>query len=203
MAKVLTPFLWNIFFWGTFFSAWLGSKVLFLLTTTQDQLLTNSSFWLGGGFVFYGGLLFALVYILGFCLLNRKFNWRHLAHLVPVLLFSHGLGRIGCFLAGCCYGKESELFHARHPVQLYEALSLIALSFLTGKLLKKDQREEFVMALYFLIYALLRFVLEFLRDDTVRGFYGALSTSQWISLFLLIPSAVLMHLYLRRKKHGI
>lgn len=203
LEKSLSRLMWNFFFWGTFVSAWLGAKLLFLLVSEQNNLLTNSNFWLGGGLVFYGGLIGALIFILAFCLSYKKFNWTHLAYLVPILMFSHGLGRIGCFCAGCCYGKEMEHFHFRHPVQLYEAFSLIGLAFVLNHLLKKKNKEVHVMGLYFLIYAFLRFILEFLRDDTVRGIFGKLSTSQWISLLLLFPGFIFIFLATRRKTYGL
>lgn len=181
----------------------MGAKALFLLTTTEEGLVTSSSFWLGGGFVFYGGLIGALSFILCFCLFHPTFKWRDLSLLVPILLFSHGLGRIGCFLAGCCYGKEMVHFHVRHPVQLYEAFSLMILSFVLGRVLRRGKKEELVIGCYFLVYALLRFSLEFFRGDSVRGVYGVFSTSQWISLILLVPAFVFLFLAQRRKKYGI
>lgn len=201
--KSLSPFLWNVFFWGTFLFAWLGAKVLFLVTSRQEQFLTNSNFWLGGGFVFYGGLIGALFFIVLFCRINKNFNWKYLAYLVPILLLAHGLGRIGCFLAGCCYGKESELLHARHPVQLYESFSLIFFSYLLNRFLKKRDNEILVIGLYFFAYAVLRFILEFFRGDQIRGEIGFLSTSQWISLALLIPAAYFLTIAIRRKSHGL
>mgnify|MGYP003586689654 CR=1 FL=1 len=201
--KKISHLTWNLFFWGTFLTAWLGAKALFLLTISEEGLATSSSFWLGGGFVFYGGLLGALSFILFFSLFHPTFKWRDLSLLVPILLFSHGLGRIGCFLAGCCFGKEMEHFHVRHPVQLYEAFSLMFLSFVLGKVLKKGNREELVIGYYFLIYAILRFVLEFFRGDSIRGVYGIFSTSQWISILLVVPASIFLVLALRRKKHGI
>ncbi len=201
--KKISHLSWNIFFWGTFLLAWLGAKALFLLTTTEEGLVTSSSFWLGGGFVFYGGLIGALSFILCFCLFHPTFKWRDLSLLVPILLFSHGLGRIGCFLAGCCYGKEMVHFHVRHPVQLYEAFSLMILSFVLGRVLRRGKKEELVIGCYFLVYALLRFSLEFFRGDSVRGVYGVFSTSQWISLILLVPAFVFLFLAQRRKKYGI
>jgi phosphatidylglycerol---prolipoprotein diacylglyceryl transferase len=181
-----------ILFWGVFISAWLGAKLLFLITYPEDlqeNIILNPSFWTGGGFVFYGGLLGALVFLLIFKLIDHSLNFRTLWPMVPALAFGHSIGRIGCFLAGCCFGKPTELFwgvymhqHDRHPTQLLEAIGLFAI----GLYLLKSKTSKFLLFSYYLIsYGLLRFGVEMLRGDLVRGHWGSLTPSQWISLVLI------------------
>lgn len=151
-----------------------------------------------GGSVFYGGLLGGIG--TGFWYARRKkLSLGEYADLAAVgIPLFHGFGRIGCFLGGCCYGIEcpvgfvfqNSLVEAangvsRFPVQLVEAgfefLLFGLLLWMTGKGLQKNNRIFWYLGLY----AVGRFLLEFLRGDVIRGFVGGLSTSQWISLALL------------------
>jgi len=181
----------NLFFWGTFISSWVGAKVFFLLTTTIDKslLLENSNFWLGGGFVFYGGLIFGGLYCLTLIkLLNIQIYKTNI--FLPSLALAHGVGRVGCFLAGCCFGKEAQFFWSihmhdasRHPVQLFETIGLI---FIGVWLWRKVNNNTSILFHYILSYSALRFTLEFLRGDKIRGVYfNTISTSQIIALLLI------------------
>jgi phosphatidylglycerol:prolipoprotein diacylglycerol transferase len=87
-------------FWGLFIFSWLGAKVFFLLTAPQylaDKIIANSSFWLGGGFVFYGGLIFGLAYLFVYSLVLKQFEFKKMAYFIPGLTIGHAVGRIGCF----------------------------------------------------------------------------------------------------------
>lgn len=183
-------------FLGYFLSAWIGAKSLFLITTTPVQRLmyaNATNFWLGGGFVFYGGLIGALIFTIGIkVLLRKKLTGDFFYHLLPGLIAGHAVGRIGCLLAGCCFGRESQSFLAvmtngvaRLPVPLFESMGLGVILLLVVSLFKK-QKNTLGVAAYFLGYALLRFILEIYRADEIRGFYYGLSTSQWISLAMAI-----------------
>jgi phosphatidylglycerol:prolipoprotein diacylglycerol transferase len=120
---------------------------------------------------------------------------------IPV---GHAFGRLGCFLAGCCFGGRCDLPWAvtftselanqhsgtpihvpLHPVQLYEMTSEFLLAgFLAWWFLKKSRYPGQTGLLYLIVYALVRFSLEFLREDH-RGGLGAISTSQAIALMIL------------------
>ena len=195
-------------FWGTFFFAWMGAKIFFLLSSQGDfwgHYLTAWNFWKGGGFVFYGGLVFGSGYILIYSLVLKKFPAERLAWLLPALGMGHALGRMGCFLSGCCFGLVCDLPWAvylhgqyRHPVPLYEALFLIFLSAITYKLLKNKVSSWNVMGVYFVTYGVARFILEFFRGDWSRGIYlWGFSFSQIIStgLVVLSVSALLLRLF--------
>lgn len=139
------------------------------------------------GFVFYGGFIFGLI---GAYASSRLFGFtlsRYAPALLPALPFAHAFGRVGCFLAGCCYGIHCTwgFVHpdgvSRFPVQLSEAFLL---AFIMLALLKNEKnRRMSTLRLYVLLYAPVRFFLEFLRGDEIRGIF-LLSTSQWISLIL-------------------
>lgn len=185
----------NELFIGIFISAWIGAKAFFLLFSSQNkiyQYLYADYFWLGGGFVFYGGLIFGLLFYLIYSFGLKRFDFRKTYLLAPGLIFGHAIGRVGCFLTGCCYGDQCELPWKvlvdgvfRHPVQLYEALSLFVLGFLSLKWVQHKEAHKQVILNYLLYYSAIRFFVEFFRGDEVRGiFWLSLSTSQLISLML-------------------
>ncbi len=190
----------KIIYWGVFLSSWIGSKVFYLISSSQGELTKiaiNSNFWFGGGLVFYGGLIFGVIYILTFCLIFKKFSLTDAYLFLPPVAISHGVGRIGCFLAGCCYGVQCDLpwgihLHGafRHPVQLYEAIILIIFGIFLYKKINKTLRPKQVVLYYFVFYALIRFVLEFFRGDKIRGLYFGLSTSQLVSIAVIILAII-------------
>ncbi len=193
---------YGFFFWGNFTAAWIGSKVFYLVFSSGGQVelyASSSSFWLGGGFIFYGGLIFGLLFSLVSIFVFKKFSLNKLAYFLPGLAFGHAIGRLGCFLAGCCFGHVCELPWAihqhgelRHPVQLYEALALFILGYFNLKMIKQKKSAEKIVAFYFIFYSLIRFIIEFFRGDSIRGLHQAgLSTSQYISVFLFILAFVL------------
>lgn len=201
-------------------SAGVGSKLL----TAWDYPGFYSSDWthflsdqiLGRGGVFYGGFLLAVACSAAYCRLLDLPGWQVADSVAPGLALAQGLGRVGCFLAGCCWGTPTELpfgvtFRSElahnltgvplqvrlHPTQLYEAtLVLSAIPFLMW-LRKKRSFFGQVILVYVLFYAVARFFLEFLRGDP-RGYHFShlLSTSQLIGLFI-IPLAIflLFHLF--------
>jgi phosphatidylglycerol:prolipoprotein diacylglycerol transferase len=131
----------------------------------------------------------------------------------------HAIGRLGCFLAGCCYGSHCELPWAvtytdplaaaragtplnepLHPVQLYEMGSELALAgFLSWWLLRKSRFTGQVSCFYLIGYAVLRFLYEFLRTDH-RGTVGPVSTSQAIALAVVAVATPLLVLGWRRAR---
>ncbi|MFZ8934106.1 MAG: prolipoprotein diacylglyceryl transferase [Bacteriovoracaceae bacterium] len=195
-------------FWGIFVFSWIGSKIFFLAFSSGGEFVQHSkslSFWLGGGFVFYGGLIFSLLYLGFYCFVLKKFPIKKTFILLGPLSFGHALGRVGCFLAGCCFGVKTDMVwgynlhgHNRHPVQLYESIGLLIIGGIITKLMLKNKIEGIkLFVIYFLGYSLLRFTLEFYRGDIIRGVYiWGLSTSQLISIILFL----VLILYLVRLK---
>lgn len=184
-------------FWGIFVSAWIGSKVLFYLTTENlnQSLLMEASFWTGGGFVFYGGLISALIFVGLYKLLKFPISQQTLWSMLPALTAGHAIGRIGCLLAGCCFGKETDLWWGielhgahRHPTQALESLGLILLTLFLLKV--KPTLKNF--AIYFIGYGVIRFGIELLRGDEIRGHWGLFTPSQWISLVLIMIGITLI-----------
>ena len=150
-----------------------------------------------GEVVFYGGLIGGMIAMLLYC---RGFNIPVLpvADLfAPALALAHGFGRIGCFFGGCCYGTL--IF----PVQLVEATCLFILAAILVIIYKKTTVKGLTVCMYGLLYSVLRFLLEFFRQDSARGVYGWFSTSQYISMVLFAVSLVLLCIVLKRRGvHG-
>jgi phosphatidylglycerol:prolipoprotein diacylglycerol transferase len=176
-------------FISLFFTAWLGSKFFYLLSS-DFKYFYSANFWLGGGYVFYGGLVFALMNLF---LLSKlfKLNISTFDFMIPGLCFGHAIGRIGCFIAGCCYGINYI------PVQLIESFFLFILGF---KLYKNKNSNLPILTKYLVAYSIFRFMIEFLRGDADRGIVFGLSTSQWISLMILCLIMISKLLKLQIKK---
>ncbi len=172
-----------------------------------------------GGFVFYGGLIGG---ILGLFLYCRQFKMPVLKIFdiyAVILPLGHALGRVGCFFGGCCYGMPYDgVFSYKYfvtpenggaaglygqslfPVQLFEAAFLIAIFLLLYLLYRKLAHAEGLFTLlYAILYSVVRFTLEFFRYDAIRGAYLGLSTSQWISILLIIGAGVLAYFTRRRR----
>ncbi len=168
--------------------------------------------YLFGELVFYGGLLGGAVGALIYCS-SYRVSILSLAELVaPAIPLGHAIGRIGCYMGGCCYGVHVD---AQHPLaivypELYphivgaapSGIPLLAVPLIeaTFNLLlmcvillyqRKTLHNGRSLLLYGLLYSVERFVLEYYRGDLVRGVYGALSTSQYISIALFLLCIVL------------
>jgi phosphatidylglycerol:prolipoprotein diacylglycerol transferase len=172
------------------------------------------------GATFYGGLiggtaLFIIIYFAaGHFLFKDKYHGSHLrtvSDLAPACIcIAHGFGRLGCLMAGCCYGVRCdawyciEMVHLGYkvvPVQLFEALFLFALSAVLLILFRRGKRYE--MPIYMIAYACWRFVAEILRTD-YRGatLVDFLTPSQLISVLLLAGGLILLgvELFLDRRR---
>lgn len=190
----------QILFWGIFISSWIGSKLFFYFTTytaSQPDLLSLSSFWTGGGFVFYGGLIFSVLFLVIYKVLYFSLSKITLWAMLPALTFGHAIGRIGCLLAGCCFGTETDLWWGiylhgahRHPTQALESLGL----FIIALYMLKVRPSCKSLAVYLIGYGLLRFGIEVLRGDEVRGIWGSLTPSQWISLALIMAGIITIYI---------
>lgn len=183
----------------------LCAKLLYFVVDPPQMPHSWAEVWdlISAGLVFYGGLLGGL---LGLLFASRKTKRNILIFtdlMAPCFCLAHAGGRIGCLMAGCCYGMEYSGPCAvvldgvsRLPTQPMEAGFLVILSgVLTAIFLKKPRRGA-VTGWYMVLYAVWRFIIEFFRDD-FRGSVGVLSTSQFISLFIF---ALGLFLLIRSRK---
>jgi len=205
-----------------------GSKILMLFTEPEYRdhpLQLISLDFLRSGGVFYGGLIGA---ILSGYFLMRRYQlpwWKTADACAPGIAIGNFFGRQGCFAAGCCWGKPTtlpwgvkftELGHEitgvpldvrLHPTQLYESFAMLIVFFFLLWLHKHRRFNGQVILFYALLYSVIRFGIEFLRDDPRGDLFGLttlthLSTSQLISL--IVGAGALMLLVLRwRKASGI
>lgn len=194
------------------FSAFLGGRILHVLYEEPAFYLQNPVFILhfwNGGFVFFGGLLLCL--ITGYIYARRtRISFSQWADFfTPIFSLGHAFGRVGCFLAGCCYGSYCQLPWAirdRHPTTLYmigaELLILAVLLLLEKRHFFKYTGSLFVS--WLILHSFVRFWVEYYRDD-FRGFFirvpllGNLSISQVISL-LIIFAGILFFVWQKRTK---
>ena len=189
----------------------IGSKVLFILIQVPALLKDFSILKLintviNSGYVYYGGLLGMLLGISVYVSRIKKYEINLVYDMItPGIPLFHAFGRIGCFLTGCCYGRQIEeiilndyIYIDRIPTQLIEALFEILLFSVLIFLDKKGKRK--LLSIYMISYSLFRFCIEFLRGDIERGVFGGVSTSQWVAMIIL--SIYLGKTMLRNKKGG-
>lgn len=159
------------------------------------------------GIVYWGGLIGFLVAIYLNCQLQKK-DFGDIANSLAVVIpLFHGFGRLGCYFAGCCYGRtDDSLFslpyrlsfdgewEKRIPVQLIEAgfeFALFVILFCLY-LQRRQNKEMHFINFYLVLYSVFRFMIEFFRGDTVRGVIVGLSFSQIISIIVLITISTII-----------
>ena len=199
-----------------------GSKLLYLIVSWESidfSRITEPEYFgalMGGGFVFYGGVFGGLLglYLCGKILHIQVTVYARAA--IPVIPVVHAFGRIGCAFAGCCYGVPYDgpgavvytesiaapLNVPLFPVQAAEAageLLIAAVLCIYIAVCRKKAKRAKSVELYLVMYAVLRFGLEFLRfDDRERGILLELSTSQWISIVICVGVIVMETVWQKR-----
>ncbi|MDQ3635592.1 MAG: prolipoprotein diacylglyceryl transferase [Acidobacteriota bacterium] len=205
----------------------IGSKILMYFTEPNVNLFTLD--FLRSGGVYYGG------FIGGFVALAILINWYKLSFWKVADAFAPGValgqffGRQGCFSAGCCWGKPTDLFwgvhfteagHANtgvpiygpsgsdlflHPTQLYESFAMLAVFGILIYLHRKKRFNGQVLIGYMILYPIIRFTIEFFRDDPRGDLLGitsalGISTSQIISLIVAAAAIIFMVWRLKNPK---
>lgn len=196
----------------------LGAKLLYGITQIREILSDPKAIFnnLSNGFVVYGGIIGGILAGFLYCKIAKLNFLQYFDLFVPSIALAQGFGRIGCFLAGCCYGVETTspfgvVFHQSHfapngvrliPIQLI-ASGLDFLNFFVLIMFAKRRKADGQIAgFYLLFYSIGRFILEFFRGDLIRGNVEALSTSQFISLFMFALGCVLVLLKSHRSKNS-
>ena len=180
----------------------LGAKLLYYITILPDILADPSLLLkdLTNGFVVYGGIIVGILTGYLFARKHKLNFWRYFDLVMPSIALAQGFGRLGCLLAGCCYGVETGswfhiVFHDSAlapngvplvPTQILSSVLNFLHFFLLIWFARKKRPAGQVAGLYLICYSIGRFVMEFFRGDLERGNVGALSTSQFISLFLVV-----------------
>ncbi|MGE0404804.1 MAG: prolipoprotein diacylglyceryl transferase [Candidatus Korobacteraceae bacterium] len=197
-------------------AAIVGAKALLIIndfsyySQNPGEIFSLATLQAGG--VFYGGLIAALLTSVWYMQRNHMPWLRTADAFAPGLALGHAIGRIGCFAAGCCFGRPTDswwgvVFHspianqvsgtplnvALHPTQLLEAAVELANFFLLAWMVPRKKFEGQVIGSYLFLYGIARFFMEFLRGDPDRGsvFGGAMSGTQLISIGMVILGGIL------------
>lgn len=196
----------NSFFYAMFLAGFVGGK-LFLFLERPGYYFSDPAQMLdifSGGFVVYGSIICIALFTFLYCKKHSISVYGLLDIMAIASILPMALGRVGCFLGGCCYGKPTDSFlgvvfpattpFAVHPTQLYDAvlLSLVLTCLFIMNKHKKIQGQVFL--LYIILYATERFFLEFLRGD-FRGtlFNGLISHAQVISILAISIAFILFN----------
>ena len=202
----------------------IGAKVLLVVVEwshySRNPRDLFALFQSGG--VFYGGLLGAIPVAFWYARRHHLDGWKTADVLAPGVAIGQAVGRLGCFMAGCCYGRPApnlpwavtfrDVYANRnvgtpldtplHPTQIYES---VACFLILGILLWMAPRKRFhgqLVLAYVFLYAVARFIVEMYRGDTIRGFVlgGRLSTSQFIAVLMVVSAALVLPYLWRRKR---
>jgi len=190
----------------------LGAKALMIVRSVPEYISHPSDLWslstIQSAGDFYGGFIGALVAAFIFFARNPEIpRWRMADLCGPAIALGQAIGRIGCFMAGDDYGRATSLpwavtFHdpdaaeiggaplgvPLHPVQIYESLTCLGLFLFLVWLARRKRFDGEIILAYSILYAIARFLLEYVRGDADRGFIlgGLLSTSQFIAVIVLV-----------------
>jgi phosphatidylglycerol:prolipoprotein diacylglycerol transferase len=191
----------------------IGAKIFHIIFSKWDDFLLNPMNILlrGGGWMYYGaeigGIIGLVVYL----------KTKHLPLLRPldigaiVLLLAHAIGRVGCFLAGCCHGTACDapwcatfpgMQHPVHPTQLYESIPLFIAFILVWIYRKKITIPGIIFSLYLIFYGSLRFSIDFYRANMPYPGGWIFTPSQYIAPVMVVIGIGII-LYLMRKKNEI
>ncbi|MBR3397721.1 MAG: prolipoprotein diacylglyceryl transferase [Lachnospiraceae bacterium] len=195
---------------------YIGSKILYLITILPSIIADPSLIFrsLRDGWVMYGGLLGGILGGHLYCRYKKINAWAYFDIGLAGVALAQGFGRIGCFLAGCCYGaqtdssfcivfKNSEFAPNNVPLiptqLIMSAGDFLLFAFLLLYLHRK-KRDGVVTGAYLTLYSLGRFAVEFFRGDVLRGSVGPLSTSQFIAIFVAVFGIIVWILRARSKE---
>lgn len=202
-----------------------GSRILHIAISERARFISDPlmifRIW-EGGLVFYGGLVAAIVVAIWFIRRNGMPMLRTMDIFAPAVALGHAVGRVGCFLAGCCYGRQCSpdawygvVFPAGtrsfaptgvplYPTQLMEVAGELSIFAVLVFISRRKRFEGQVITTYLMLYAVLRSFNELFRGDSERGFLieGWLSTSQFIALILFAAGAAVYVWKWRRREKG-
>ena len=189
-------------------SAILGAKIMMFLidvpyyVNNPGEIFSLASLQAGG--VFYGGLIAALIAAVIYMRRHHLPPLETADVFAPGIALGHGIGRLGCFAAGCCWGTPTKLpwgvtftnpvAHELvnvplgirlHPTQLYESAAEFVIFGILFWRIRRPHSPGTIIGIYLILYSAARFLVEFVRyHEQANPFGGPLNTSQWISLLL-------------------
>ena len=181
----------------------MGGKLLYILVNIKQFIQAPLAMLGSEGFVVYGGIIVGIFSIWVYCRIKKLSFLSYMDIMTPAVSITQGFGRIGCFLAGCCYGRPTDSFFGvvfpegclapagvkLVPTQLMSALFDLLMAVFLICMLRRVRYRGIISGYYLTLYAVGRFIIEYFRGDLERGSIGDLSTSQFISIFMLIFTA--------------
>lgn len=190
----------------------IGTRLLFYIVSIPQILENPSILWnFKNGYVVYGGIIFGVLFGYLYCIKKKVSFLKYFDLVMPSVSVAQGFGRIGCFFAGCCYGKQTDSwFHITYthsdfapnfvplvPTQLLSSAGNFVIAGILFWYSKRSKKDGTVGILYMILYSIGRFCIEVFRND-FRGEWGGWSTSQLISVVVLL-SALLFWGFLLKK----
>lgn len=180
---------------------------LFYIAMDLPNIIKNGLFFkslISNGFIVYGGLIGGVFTAVAYLRMKKIPFLPYFDLAAPSIIVAQGLGRLGCLLAGCCYGRATDsrfgmVFHNSGfapngvrliPTQIISSIGDFVIMFILLWYARRKPKVGRVGALYIILYAVGRFLVEYLRND-FRGSVGPLSMSQFISLLMLVPGILL------------
>lgn len=195
--------------WGIFLCAVIGglagTRILYYIVELPNIIKDPSILWnFKNGYVVYGGIIGGILASYIYCRKKRVSFLKYFDLVMPAVSLAQGFGRIGCLCAGCCYGRPTDAwygitFHASKfapngiklvPTQIISSIGNFIFCIILLWYARRKPKDGRVAALWMLLYGAGRFAIEFLRNDN-RGSVGILSTSQFISIGIVLAGAAL------------
>ena len=189
--------------------ALVGARALYVLSYWREEFAGQP--WYEplmvrkGGLVFYGGFLGAALSCVVYCRWKKLPLWRVADVMAPSVALGYCLGRLGCLMNGCCFGRACDLPWAIHfpnghetypqgvhPTQVYEALSGLLLYALLAWLFRRRRFDGQIFALYLMLNGSVRFGVEFFRGDYAVRYLGGWATPAQLLCLLLIAAGALL-----------
>lgn len=183
----------------------LGAKIMFCIVGWKDFIKDPLSMLGSSGLVVYGGIISGILCATVYCRIRKQNFWDAFDIALPSVAVAQAFGRIGCFFAGCCYGEKTDAWygitftHSNYapngvkmiPTQLISSTGMFLIAFTLFWYAYHAKKKGQVGSAYMVLYGIGRFCVEFLRGDLARGSVGALSTSQFISIFIVAAGILL------------
>ena len=177
----------------------LGAKLMFCIVEWKGFISDPLAYLSSSGFVVYGGITGGCLAVIIYCGIKKVSALDYLELVIPSVALAQAFGRLGCFMAGCCYGRPTDSIigiafsHSDFapngvkliPTQLISSVGNLINMCLLLLIAKNTKKRGTVLACYVIFYSIGRFFVEMLRNDE-RGSVGSLSTSQFYGIFSLV-----------------
>lgn len=191
----------------------LGCRLLYYIVEIPNIINDPSILWnFRVGYVVYGGIIGGILASFIYCRVKKVDFVEYFDMVMPEVAMAQGFGRLGCFFAGCCYGRPTDAWYgitfknsslapngiSLIPTQLISSAGDFIFAAILMFYASRGPKRGHVAAMYLMLYGVGRFLVEFLRND-YRGSIGILSTSQIISIGI-VAIGIIMYVVFRRKK---